>query len=71
MRASVTAVIRSTWTAARLEAAGLGRCDAEYVDISGVFEAGPDEPYAGSLEGVICGGPVEIPVSDFPRAASR
>ena len=52
-------------------------CNADLTDISGVFEAGLDEPYTGSLEGVICGydssddviygDSVKIPVSEFPR----
>ncbi|MCY3807846.1 MAG: hypothetical protein OXG58_00145 [Gemmatimonadetes bacterium] len=42
------------------------RCDRGLTDISGVFEAGLDEPYTGSLDGLFCEEAVEIPVSSFP-----
>lgn len=35
-------------------------------DLSGVFEAGFDEPFDGSLEGQLCGQSVELPVRSFP-----
>lgn len=35
-------------------------------DFSGVFEAGFDEPFDGSIEGRLCGLPVELPVRSFP-----
>ncbi|MCE2399159.1 MAG: hypothetical protein J4F34_09070 [Gemmatimonadetes bacterium] len=54
------------WGRERDSRGRLYSCDREQTDVSGVFEAGLDEPYPGLLEGIVCGGPVKIFVSDFP-----
>ena len=41
-------------------------CDRGWTDLSGVFEVGFDEPYTGSVDGLLCELPVETPVSSFP-----
>ena len=72
LEAAVEAEFSWIWGRGYDPSGRLWLCHREGTDISGVFEAGLDEPYTGSLEGIICGGPgaggdpVEIPVSEFP-----
>ena len=64
--AAVEADFNWRWSRKRDSGGRLYSCDREETDISGAFEAGLDEPYTGLLEGIVCGAPVKIFVSDFP-----